>query len=70
MNTKYIVVEDYSKIKKIRCSIAHLYWSHIRGNNIYTKETNIYAIGIIVGYCLAIEKKELADKIYNKLMSL
>ena len=63
MNTKYIVVEDYSKIKKIRCSIAHLYWSHIRGNNIYT-------IGIIVGYCLAIEKKELADKIYNKLISL
>ena len=56
-------------IKEIRNLIASIYKSLKEDDKCMEDYSDIaYDVGMLVAYCRSIDKKELADKMYNKFM--
>ena len=59
--------------EKIRNNIASIYWSLKRDYQALLDQGDdrevFYDVGLCVAYCYSIDKKDLADKIYDKFMS-
>ena len=58
--------------EKIRNNIASIYWSLKRDYQALWDQGDdkeiYYDVGLCVAYCYSIDKKDLADKIYDKFM--
>ena len=58
--------------EKIRNNIASIYWSLKRDYQALLDQGDdrevFYDVGLCVAYCYSIDKKDLADKIYDKFM--
>ena len=59
--------------QRIRNNIASIYWSLKRDYQALLDQGDdrevFYDVGLCVAYCYSIDKKDLADKIYDKFMS-
>nr|BAR32167.1 hypothetical protein [uncultured Mediterranean phage uvMED] len=57
-------------MKKIRTLIAEIYWQLKRDHEYVENYSDItYDVGYIMGLCFSINKKNLADKIYQQFMN-
>jgi len=60
------------KIEKIRNNISSIYWSLKKDYKLLFDQGDdreiFYDVGLCVAYCYSIDKKDLADKIYDKFM--
>jgi len=58
--------------EKIRNNIASIYWSLKKDHQALWDQGDdkeiYYDVGLCVAYCYSIDKKNLADKIYDKFM--
>ena len=58
--------------EKIRNNIASIYWSLKKDYQALLNQGDdrevFYDVGLCVAYCYSIDKKDLADKIYDKFM--
>ena len=58
--------------EKIRNNIASIYWSLKKDYQALWDQGDdrevFYDVGLCVGYCYSIDKKDLAEKIYDKFM--
>mgnify|MGYP003111083144 FL=1 len=58
--------------QRIRNNIASIYWSLKRDYQALLDQGDdrevFYDVGLCVAYCYSIDKKDLADKIYDKFM--
>ena len=56
----------------IRDNIANLYWSLKKDHQALWDQGDdrgiFYDVGLCTGYCYSIDKKDLAEKIYDKFM--
>jgi len=56
----------------IRDNIANLYWSLKKDHQALWDQGDdrevFYDVGLCIGYCYSIDKKDLAEKIYDKFM--
>ena len=61
------------EIREIRKLVASIYWSANKDYKMLRdfhnmKHETCYEVGMMIGYLKAINKDELADKIYDKFM--
>ena len=54
--------------KKIRKLIASIYWDLKKDYKNMEQQDCFYDVGMMVGYCQAIDKKKLSDNIYDQFM--
>ena len=54
--------------KKIRKLISSIYWDLKKDYKDMQEQDCFYDVGLMVGYCLSIDKKKLSENIYDQFM--
>ena len=55
-------------LEKIRLNISRVYWKLKEDFEQIEEKELFYDVGLMIGYCYSINKKDLGDKIYDKFI--